>query len=318
MSAPVTFRNIVWQDGYHWVKSQGKDVRPVKNFTQIERELAKGHMGTPSRPSGYFITRAGGFTAGDLVAFLDDNPPSTFSTVEVESDPALFRTFAGLPPKPDEIANFASKWGLLLETASDRDGSVLRNAQAVPENTDTFTFGEPLEIWASAIAHMRIAVQLWEGIQNTDEDALISLLRELRRVPIGVDEEQEARHRLWLRSTSSVDDSLNAREPVEAACDQLSIIINDQLSSALSLMLSRETDMAWELSLNPNGLLNALWLQFAYAIAGGIQHRACIVCNAWFEVAPGRGRREKRFCSDACRMRAYRNRKSKAEGNAVM
>ena len=30
----------------------------------------------------------------------------------------------------------------------------------------------------------------------------------------------------------------------------------------------------------------------------------------WFEIAPGKGRPEQRFCSNACSMRAYRKRKA--------
>ena len=59
----------------------------------------------------------------------------------------------------------------------------------------------------------------------------------------------------------------------------------------------------------PNDLLAAIWLQLAQAITKNYGFRQCDECLTWFEVAPGKGRPEKRFCSNACSMRAYRKRK---------
>ena len=58
-----------------------------------------------------------------------------------------------------------------------------------------------------------------------------------------------------------------------------------------------------------DNLISAIWLQFALAAAGDREQRKCQECPTWFEIAPGTGRPEKVFCSDACRMRAYRQRK---------
>ena len=71
------------------------------------------------------------------------------------------------------------------------------------------------------------------------------------------------------------------------------------------------------LSLKPTSLLSAMYLQFSSAIVGfeGITSiRKCEACGTWFEVSPRAGRPEKKYCSDACKMRAYRNRKSKVAG----
>jgi hypothetical protein len=37
--------------------------------------------------------------------------------------------------------------------------------------------------------------------------------------------------------------------------------------------------------------------------------RACVQCRKWFTLEAGRGRSDKEYCSNACRMRAYRKRK---------
>ncbi len=64
------------------------------------------------------------------------------------------------------------------------------------------------------------------------------------------------------------------------------------------------------LRIEPKHLLAAMWLELALAVEGNTNYRPCDVCPTWFEVAPGSGREDKKYCSDACRMRAYRKRKS--------
>ena len=62
------------------------------------------------------------------------------------------------------------------------------------------------------------------------------------------------------------------------------------------------------ISIVPEDLESALWFQFAQAVSGTQEFIKCVECPSWYEIAPGAGRPEKKFCSDACRMRAYRKR----------
>ena len=73
-------------------------------------------------------------------------------------------------------------------------------------------------------------------------------------------------------------------------------------------------DRSHQLTFTPHSLLGTIWLQLAMAIAENRDYRVCGTCGSWFEVAPGRGRPNKTYCSNACRMRAYRKRK--AEGGS--
>lgn len=59
-----------------------------------------------------------------------------------------------------------------------------------------------------------------------------------------------------------------------------------------------------------SSLADLLDVQWGMSIAADATHRQCQECPNWFTVHPGHGRPEKYFCSDACRMRAYRKRKS--------
>jgi hypothetical protein len=58
-----------------------------------------------------------------------------------------------------------------------------------------------------------------------------------------------------------------------------------------------------------SSLAAALDVQWGMSIAADVEHRQCSACPNWFAVHPGSARPEKQFCSDACRMRAYRQRK---------
>jgi hypothetical protein len=77
------------------------------------------------------------------------------------------------------------------------------------------------------------------------------------------------------------------------------------------LLRERPVDGAALLCIRPTTLLNALWTQLALAINGSQSLRTCVECKKWFAIESDRGRSDKEYCSDACRMRAYRKRKGK-------
>jgi hypothetical protein len=59
-----------------------------------------------------------------------------------------------------------------------------------------------------------------------------------------------------------------------------------------------------------SSLAHAISSQWASAVAANVGHRQCRECTTWFAVHAGSGRPDKLYCSDACRMRAYRRRKA--------
>lgn len=65
------------------------------------------------------------------------------------------------------------------------------------------------------------------------------------------------------------------------------------------------------LCIRPTSLFEGLWCQFVLAVDGNVNLRTCTECKKWFTVKAGKGRSDKEYCSDACRMRAYRKRKNK-------
>ncbi len=67
------------------------------------------------------------------------------------------------------------------------------------------------------------------------------------------------------------------------------------------------------LSIIPQNLEVALWLQFFQTVSADRQLRRCAVCPTWFSYGTGTGRRKSaHYCSDRCRKAAHRNRKEAA------
>ena len=68
----------------------------------------------------------------------------------------------------------------------------------------------------------------------------------------------------------------------------------------------------WLLRFAPRNLIGALWLQLAESIAGDKQWEGCPGCGQWLEVKAAAHRADRRYCSEACRAKAYRKRKQQA------
>ena len=97
--------------------------------------------------------------------------------------------------------------------------------------------------------------------------------------------------------------------------------INDHLKGKAAPHLSYNIDIGKRvLQIIPEDLLAAMWLQFAQAIDGNKEYRACKECGRWFEIshrqADGRTKRRE-FCSDACKSKDYRTRRDRAAKEAA-
>jgi hypothetical protein len=88
--------------------------------------------------------------------------------------------------------------------------------------------------------------------------------------------------------------------------------INDKLSenTTLRMLWHHDRDDVTCCAV-PKNLLGAIWLQFAIAVETKTDFRSCAECQKWFEVTPGTGRKDKQFCSTACRVKNYRERKTR-------
>jgi hypothetical protein len=68
----------------------------------------------------------------------------------------------------------------------------------------------------------------------------------------------------------------------------------------------------WTLRFAPSNLAGALWLQLAESIAGDKRWEGCPGCGQWIEVKTAERRADRRYCSEACRAKAYRARKQRS------
>ena len=74
---------------------------------------------------------------------------------------------------------------------------------------------------------------------------------------------------------------------------------------------ARQPQRPFGLAWAPRGLLGALWLQATLSVTADKEFRQCRECGRLLEIskeATTGGRTNLRFCSDVCRMRAYRRR----------
>ena len=89
--------------------------------------------------------------------------------------------------------------------------------------------------------------------------------------------------------------------------------VNKKLRNKVHLRLLYDTEEK-ALRQRPftDDLITAVWLQFSQAIDSDKSFRQCKECAAHFEVSPEVARTNRRFCSNACRSRMYRQRQCRA------
>jgi hypothetical protein len=292
---PLNFSWEVAKAGHRWVEThamgQGPDVR------------------------WHYLTPAYGVGSARFLA-RRYHPLSAFS--------GLFRNFAATDPSLDAIKGFADRFGLLGGSLRKR---IVLHGQG-RGGRHPMGFGEHVDEWVHEILLMRLAVDLWEAARRGDADHLgrmiswepdgsaVSInthpdlqLGQLPQTPTHV-------HRALIAG-ERLDPEVLTRfvpgDPIGPALHCMQGLINDHLHHRASPRLLWEQNRdRLGLYIVPEGLIGALWLQFARAVERDARFRQCTECTTWFEVAPGRGRADKQFCSTACRTRAYRKRQVQA------
>jgi hypothetical protein len=215
-------------------------------------------------------------------------------------EPALFHAFADLQALP---------WPPEFRKADDvtrlRD-SVLAfaNRYGAPEVRGEFLLAVNQEIH-----HLRAAIELWEGGRQRDQEAIAKYIKWNKRLgwnlagsPLEYFQVPED----WPAAPRRKD------QVIEQAARLVDLIIEHKCGHDFQIKPERNADGGVTLAVEIDELLSALWLQFAFAVAGDKQYRRCEVCQRAFELAPGENRADRRFCSDKCRIRAYRQRKARA------
>jgi hypothetical protein len=87
--------------------------------------------------------------------------------------------------------------------------------------------------------------------------------------------------------------------------------VNRYMEKSLSLEISFDSKtLDFTSSLSYGSLGSALVAEAVEFMAGHFEARQCTVCGSWFRMGSGQMRRDRLFCSAACKMRDYRTRKS--------
>jgi len=292
---PLQFQWHVAEGGHRWLET-----RPSVEPGQVRRPFL-----TDGRPSG-----AAGWR-------LRQYPP-------LSEFPGLFREFADTEPSYDGIKAFADRFGLLGGDVAHRiplDDQP--QAKGVPVG-----IGEALSDWTEEILMMRLAIDVWDAARSGDVGRLEQVIfweqdgsgvqmlshpdlpdGQLPEVPAYVE-------RTWIAGTHLGDEVLDRfvrGDLVKPALHYVQSIINKQLRGRASPLLLWDANRErLGLYIMPDGLLGALWLQFARAVERDSQFRRCAECGIWFELARGTARTDKLYCSTPCRTKAYRKRQVEA------
>jgi hypothetical protein len=301
------FRWRVPEDGFKWVEARvyvnegGADPRRLRHDSRLEE-----------KPQWVL---SDGVAVGTRYVVRQYNPLRMFT--------GLFRTFAAVDPTREAILTFANTYGDLgiarpLDVRSPSDHRQLY-----------FVRGETLADWVTEIDAMRQAVAIWDMVRARDVPGLSRHIRwdqgnggpnwvydshpELppfhvdprRAVPAGA-----GRHTDLILP---VPDLFKPGDVLMPATFLVQNWINTHLMRRVSPRVVYDLDRgAQALRFYPESLLGALWLQFAQAIDGDKEYRACRECGKWFEVSLDAFRTNRVFCSDPCKSRDYRRRKDRA------
>jgi predicted nucleic acid-binding Zn ribbon protein len=282
---PLRLRTLVSRSGYRWAKV---DASGFAKWVDEDVTLSQQTHEDLYLTGGSFISLGafkpmvvGGFEPGDLPVGIIEKKIGAEAT-------SLFREFASTPCTMKGIKGFANKWGP-LGTMDDQSLIKIqaRDEQIQPSSPRATIsafhhHGEPAELWVTAIQEVSNAVDQWERSRNPQQDS--SLQHPLRAV----------------EALITVQNMVNSR---------LKLSFSPRLEFADSESETSEAE-GWKLYFEPLRLIDLLWFQFALAIRGNVEHRQCIVCGTWFEIAPGSGRKDKKYCTNVCQMRAYRRRKA--------
>lgn len=287
------FQWEVSQEGYQWVET------PCGRFLDEEayRDDTKCWLLTLGKPPG-----------ADVLLRLYQ---------PLEEHNALFRIFAETPITQESIKAFADTYGML--TLGELDAYYLITNSAAKLGSSFVGIGEQLLLWEQEITAMREAVMLWDLGQDGEREKLSHYVTwdgdngvayQLPDSEMQSDDEKT----LWklIARKDYHPERLQWVTPGEVLTPvkfYLQDVINAHQAGRVSpQMFWSPGENALRERVVPHNLLGALWLQLALAIDGERQYRRCLQCGQWFEVE----RSDRRFCSNTCRWRTFRDRKESA------
>ena len=222
-----------------------------------------------------------------------------------DAPPGLFHAFAKTPTTRDAIQRFAGLHGDLFNRYEMDQGVALKDGTWIP--------GASFGTWSQEIEDMRVLVALWDDVQGRKVEKLGKLIKWTKAEVGYVLKTSKRESRVTLAHTQLSENTFgpfSEKDVVLPARYALQREINVRLSDHAAV-----PQLVWTSDV-PKGhqriifrlpnLLSAMWLQFAQAVTGEFQLRACPVCNNYFQVGPGGRRADATTCGDTCRQRKSR------------
>lgn len=216
---------------------------------------------------------------------------------------ALFVKFGRLgdDPSPGEISEFADRYGRL--------GLLEPGVLARSDSAGEPVVAEFLDVWTDQLRLFVPCLKLWNAIRDLDTDYLRRVIhwsqdgsRVSYQSVIDGDFYEFSRqtHLAWWDTVAP-----GSLEPPARLA--LSGLVTEQLARHCHPALGyREEQVGFAISLSCRNLLGCLWLQFAQAIERGIGYRECVQCGQPFHPSPSERGKKKRFCTDSCKSKNYR------------
>ncbi len=227
------------------------------------------------------------------------------------------------------ILAFANEYGNLGEGVEENISLMYSETEGI------LSSGESYSKWCDQITKMHHAIKLWELIRDNDTKSLADLLFwtpdggiKYYSLPRGWEYPLEEIDRLnlpynywtrWIRhkldqNTNQVAWKIKRNDNRIAGLFFLKDLISENLKGKVSpriLWNSKKKEL--QMLLFPSSLIGALWFQFAQVVVRQKSLKTCVVCG---KIIVGEemldARRDKLYCSKACKSKAYRERKKLA------
>ncbi|MEQ9247469.1 MAG: hypothetical protein RLO21_15915 [Nitratireductor sp.] len=302
--------------GFKWRVAKA-GYRVIEGHRKLEEARTMGQMSrvwrgvSPFRQSSDFLIVAPVYPEeGDVEHHYFRVQHDTLSYSPLEAETTLCFELAELGDDTEKILRFANKYGPL---GGDIETSFSPTDQ-IPGFSENYPWsGEDLELWRQESENMALAFDIWNMLRDDKWSEFEHILKIDGDNCYLFDPERWGLLNAFICSKLILSERRAdlERDGVQAG---LKFVLRDIVSESISGRLSEQFDwkpdgQGMAFKLYPSNLIGSLWLQFADIVAVQTDYTRCVSCEKWFLVSPGTGRPDKKFCSNACRMRAYRNRK---------
>jgi hypothetical protein len=282
-TSTICYGAIIPQSGFRWIRKedsgQWKLCDPPDDWPEVDYEAAAFY--NDQTPDPKLTNRF--HLAAHVTECLKTHQDLKSEFGQMIGEPDLYLKFASTRPTPSAILGLANTYGLLRYPITgpgpaDQEMVTGLSRANAPDIAAAFPY-DPF-----------------------DENRF-SLFVEPAEKWLGMYEAINYDLRTWAK--------FQANEDVEGMSSYLEDGYNYAMGGSLTYQakIDRVTGQTYS-KIIATSLARMLEVQWGMSVAANTVHRQCEECPTWFNVAPGSGRPEKQFCSDACRMRAYRKRKA--------